>query len=1114
MSKEVLVIGGSLAGLQAALDLADAGIRVHLIEGSPFLTDYPLAVDRNGYSAPAHLWRSRILAAVRHPNINLLTGTRLEQIGKRAGCFHLRLQQLPRYVDVSRCTGCGKCIEVCPVIIPSLQGAAMAEQKAIHLDGEPGCAAIEKLGRSPCSSACPAGVHVQGYVALIAQKRFREAIELIRQALPFPSVCGRVCNHYCEAACTRGKVDAPVNIMALKRFVADWAYAHRAEFPPHRTAPQAAFPLPGFGRIAIIGSGPAGLTAARDLVRLGYGVTVFEALPLAGGMMRVGIPPHRLPTELLDWEIQQILDEGVELRLNTWVDDVPGLLEQGYRAVLIATGAHLARKLPLRNSNHPDNWLSLNFLRRLSLGEKIDLSGKQVVVLGGGNVALDTARVALRLGADEVRMACLEPRGEMPGFQWEIAVAEEEGITLCPGRTFKEIVVRDERIVGVRCVEVVFRGFKGGRPDMDEIPDTEHVLPADLVIWAIGQGPDFSFLPQDGSINTRYPVGIQSDAEMMTTLPGVFAAGDVRRGVTFFVVDAISEGHKAARSIDRYLRGAAGVQEPPLPPVVSYDEAQAWVRFSQGNATRQERVSIASIPLEARRRNFREVDLTLTVDEALAEARRCLACGVCSECLACVQVCKPGAVNHHQQPQSFDLEVAAILCAEDSLPLSSSIGQEAIYLVPPGDVVLASAVAARVMRTLNLPEPSYPAGQTAVAGVPHPAAPARPDVSARLGVFVCQCGGAISEIIDTAQVCQQASTWPKVIHSHVLPFSCSPEAARLISSAIEAHDLNRVVLAACSCCPLDQVCYSCTYQRVRTKHHLGIFAPAESKARFELVNLREQCAWVHAADPIAATAKAITMVAAAVARAMAAPISLAGARRVERSALVLGSGQGGQVCSAFLQSQGIAVQRLEDLPERVERAGGQFVVTRSKEETAPQKTWRASALVLSPHQAQQAQQLLLAFGRERRRPIPRPEGGGLTTRRPGVFYCDPTGDPQVIGEAAAMRLIAWLGRAESRPPIAAVVDSSRCRACKTCIEACEYGAPELIEVDGRYTSWIDPAICTGCGTCAAHCPSGAIAAGCSTDAQLNAMLGAILSHSVTGRRNQENDDHAPKYHSI
>jgi NADPH-dependent glutamate synthase beta subunit-like oxidoreductase len=549
MSKDALIIGGSIAGLQAALDLADAGLKVHLIGSSPFLGS------EGGETVPWHLLHARQLEVIKHPNVQIRTNTRLSCVDGEVNDFQIELRQHPRYIDLTKCTACGDCIEACPVTLPG------TGHKAIYLDGQPGCVAIDKAGKSPCAHTCPAGIHVQGYVALIAQGRYREAIDLIHEAMPFPSVCGRVCNHYCEAECTRGQVDEPVNIMALKRFVADWEYAHWEEEKGSKKEPNLAAE-PSGKRIAIIGAGPAGLTAARDLNRLGHAVTVFDALPVVGGMMRVGIPAHRLPDELLDWEVQRILDEGTELQLNTRIDDIPGLFENGYDAVLIATGAHIAKKLPIPNADHPDNWLSLDVLRRVSLGEAIDLNGKRIVVLGGGNVALDTARTVLRLGASEVRMACLEPRGEMPGFEWEIAVAEEEGIEVCPGRTFKEVVVEDGQITGVGCVEVVFRGFKDGRPDIDEIPDTEYVLPADIVIWAIGQGADLSFLPKDDRIRRREPAGIQSDAEMMTSMPGVFVAGDVHRGVTFFVVDAIGEGHKVARSIDRYLRGDVGSVEP------------------------------------------------------------------------------------------------------------------------------------------------------------------------------------------------------------------------------------------------------------------------------------------------------------------------------------------------------------------------------------------------------------------------------------------------------------------------------------------------------------------------------------------------------------------------
>ncbi len=1089
MSNGVLIIGGNVASLQAALDLADSGISVDLVTAAPFLsTDAPDHVQPHELSA-------RILEVLRHPQITVRTNTDIQEIEPDPTGFRADLRQRPRYVSLDTCTACEDCITTCPVIVPD------TDRTAIYLDGQPGCAAIDRPGKAPCSGTCPGGIHVQGYVALIAQKRYQEAIDLIREAIPFPSVCGRVCNHYCEANCTRGKVDAALNIMALKRFVADWEYANRGKGageqggkrddlqPTQLKIHNSPSTIHNSKRIAIIGAGPSGLTAARDLVRLGYPVTVFDALPVAGGMMRVGIPPHRLPTELLDWEIQQIIDEGVELKLNTWIDDIPGLLENGFEAVLIATGAHRAKKLSLRNSNHPDNWLSLDILRRTCLGEDIDLSGKKVIVLGGGNVALDTVRTVVRLGADEVRMACLETRGEMPGFEWEIGVAEDEGVEISPGRTFKEIVVEENRIMGVRCVEVDFRGFKGGRPDFDEIPGTEHILPADLVIWAIGQEPDFSFLPHDGSIDTRFPFGIRSNENMMTTLPGVFVSGDVHRGQTFFVIDAIGEGHKAARSMDRYLRGETDFQEAVPLQNVEFSPVESRHRYEQSQASGRLRVEIPSLPLADRVDNFHEVDLVLTEEAALTEASRCLLCGSCSECLACVAVCPTGAIDHDQPPIYHSLKIEAVINAEPDIVLSVSEAPS-FYQLPPPDAIRGSAVAAQVLPRLN----------GADQGVAIGAAQVDSTEPARIGVFVCQCGtepatGKISASIDTQSISAQAAVQPDVIHSQVLPFSCSPEAAQTIQTASAAHALDRVVLAACSCCYLDQVCYSCTYQRVRSKNNLGLFSPVGTQKfslrgsklpRFEFVNIREQCAWVHPDDPATSTIKATKLVTATIARARAAPGVLAGARGIEKSALILGNGLAAPHSLEVLSLLGINAHQVAEHPLRISRARGLYWVA------GEGQSWEASTLILIPRDAAELQGQLAAFGRVRRHPQVHTTWGGLDTHRPGVFVITPEMTPEIAGPAAAARVAAWIGRTESRPPTAAVVDPDRCRACKTCIDTCEYCAPELIETNGRYASWIDPAICVSCGTCAAHCPSGAITAGCSTDAQLDAMLDVIL----------------------
>ncbi len=609
----------------------------------------------------------------RHPNIHLLTYSEVESVSGYVGNFQVKIRRKPRYIDETVCTGCGQCAEVCPITLTNPFDCELSTRKAVYrlsAQAVPNAFTIDKHGVAPCRDACPTDQRAMGYIALIAQRRYADAYWAIRREHPFPSVCGRVCNHPCEQACSRGKYDEPVSIMRLKRFVADWAYAHRDELPNMRDkslvgTPFAHHPKPTGKKVAIIGAGPAGLTAGLDLVRLGHEVMVFDRLPVAGGMMRVGIPPHRLPYELLDWEIQQILDEGVKLRLNTRVDDIPGLFDQGYHSVIIATGAHTATKLSIPGADHPDNWLSLDLLRRACLEaggdceDRLDLSGREIIVLGAGDVALDAARVAVRLGQPKVRIVC---RGMRASFN-EIEEAQDEGVTIIRNRVFKEVVVRNDKIVGVLCLEAEVGDIVDGKRQVREIPGTEHVIPGDMVVWALGQRPDFDFLPQDGSIATRWPIGLFANDEMMTTRPGVFTAGDVRRGTTFFVVDAIAEGHHVARCVDRYLRGEKGVPEPVKPPAVVLRDDEVRDKIERGHAADIPRARIRTIPPEERINNFREVDLPLTEEEALAEASRCVGCGVCAECLECVAACDRGAIDHNMQPTTAEITVGTIILA-------------------------------------------------------------------------------------------------------------------------------------------------------------------------------------------------------------------------------------------------------------------------------------------------------------------------------------------------------------------------------------------------------------------------------------------------------------------
>jgi heterodisulfide reductase subunit A len=607
----------------------------------------------------------------RHPNIDLLAFSEVESVSGYVGNYQVRVRRKPRYVDEDKCTGCGSCASVCPVDITSVFDHNLITRKAAYrfsAQSVPGAYAIDKQGVAPCRAACPTDQRAMGYVSLVRKKRYADAYWAIRREHPFPSVCGRVCNRNCEEACSRGKVDEPVNIMGIKRFVADWAYEHRDELPNMRDKSIAGTPFqhnpePTGKRVAVIGAGPAGLTAALDLVRLGHAVKVFDAQPVAGGMIRVGIPPHRLPYEMLEWEVQQILNEGVELQLNTWVDDIPGLLEQGYDSVLVATGAHVAKKVNIPGKDHPDNWLSLPFLKDVCLGTPPDLSGRRIAVIGGGNVALDCARSAMRIGASECRMIFRKPKGEMTGFEWEVAIAEEEGVEMCGASLFKEIVIENDKVVGVKCIHTAYHGYDAnGRILIDELPDTEHILPADLIIWATGQGCDTSFLPEDGSVKLAEK-GIDSDEEMMSSLPGVFVAGDVHRGSTFYVVDAIGEGHHAARCMDRYMRGEQGIPEPPHLPEAVVDESEVRERIARGEASQAARVAIRTIPIEERYHNFHEVDLTLTEEEAVLEAERCVRCGSCAECLECVVACERGAIDHNMLEKVEEFTVGTVILA-------------------------------------------------------------------------------------------------------------------------------------------------------------------------------------------------------------------------------------------------------------------------------------------------------------------------------------------------------------------------------------------------------------------------------------------------------------------
>jgi len=499
-------------------------------------------------------------------------------------------------VKDSGCRFCFACVEVCPT------GAIIDRE-------------VQKLRTSreayvvPCSDACPAHVDIPRYVHYVAEGNYGEALAVIREKAPFPGSLGRVCIHPCEQACRRSSLNDPISIKELKRVAADlgdeqWRLGSKIAEPSGK-------------RVAVVGAGPAGLTAAFYLAKAGHSVTVFEALPEPGGMMRVGIPEYRLPRHILAAEIDIIRETGVEIKTNTRIESVDSLLEEGFNAVFTAIGAHQGTKMGCEGEDLPGVMDGVTFLRQMNLGQKVDI-GDKVAVIGGGNAAIDAARVTLRTGAKEVTIVYRRTRAEMPAAPEEVDDALDEGVQIvflaAPSR-----ITRSNSKVQLECIRM-----RLGEPDASgrrrpvPIKGSEYTTEYDSVIAAIGQMPE---IPEQFALKIGRGNTIQVDRRsMQTSKEGVFAGGDAVSGAAS-VIEAIAAGRQAASAIDKYL-GGSGVIDETLAPV---EEASGWLGKDEGFADRT-RLEVHLIPLEERLKGFAEAKPALTPEQAHMEAGRCFRC--------------------------------------------------------------------------------------------------------------------------------------------------------------------------------------------------------------------------------------------------------------------------------------------------------------------------------------------------------------------------------------------------------------------------------------------------------------------------------------------------------
>jgi NADH-quinone oxidoreductase subunit F len=467
------------------------------------------------------------------------------------------------------------------------------------------------LFKAPCQNACPAGVDVPGYVALIAAGRPRDAYYLVRRENPFPAICGRVCTHPCETKCRRAQLDEPVAICDLKRYAADYVF--------HNEEPRLDLVFPKKPQsVGVIGAGPSGLTYAYYLARLGYSVTVYESLPVPGGMLASGIPEYRLPKAILQKEIRMIEQVGVSILTNTEVgrDITFDELRRTHNAIYVATGTHFPNKANIPGEDKQGVYYGVSFLREVNLGNRVEV-GKRVVVIGGGSTAFDAARTALRLGAEKVTILYRRLIDDMPADKREIQEALEEGIEI---RQFVAPVefIGNGRVQAVRCVRMELRGFDHtGRRKPRPVEGDEFLIEADTVIPAISQHSDLPFIDKSEVRTTRWGTLETDPRTMMTSMDGVFAGGDVVRGPDV-VITAIADGKKAAQNIDKYLGGTGELNkgEPIEIPKPTEEKEVA----------EHERFPMRSLPPEERKRDFREVVVGFHKLNAIAEAMRCLRC--------------------------------------------------------------------------------------------------------------------------------------------------------------------------------------------------------------------------------------------------------------------------------------------------------------------------------------------------------------------------------------------------------------------------------------------------------------------------------------------------------
>ncbi len=1104
----VMVIGATPAGIAAANKLGELGIPVTLVDSEADL-DKKLSSDRwrlNSGVPLNYAHRPGLVRIFRNQNIHCILPAGIKSIKHSPQGFMVRITQRRTFVDSDKCTLCGRCVDVCPVEITSYNKTDnkidnkqenQDAEKAIHINSRhslPGAAVIDKRKKPLCQGKCPLGVNVQGYIALAKAGKFVEALELIRRDNVLPAVCGRICTHPCEAACRRSELDGSVAIRDIKRFLTDY----ESNKPAKTEKP---FTEKKKDKIAVIGSGPAGLAAAAELAGIGYPVTVFEKEKMPGGLLRYGIGAHRLPRDILDREIEYIEKLGVVFNTEHFINIASDIekLKNDFNSVIITAGSWSDRRLGVYGEDLEGIEGCLSFLVRFYNNEVQKVNGK-VAVIGDGNAAFDLARTLKRINSD-VTVLSWFAKEHIPAEPNEVKAALDEDIKIMDSTQAIGFKGQAGKLDTVVCIPT-----EPGEPDekgiawpvkkKDGIP---YDLEFDRVFVAIGQKGLFKNTGSSFGFTVKSNGTTETDDTFRTSVTGVYAAGDAVSGPSS-VVSAMASGRKAARVLHSDISNSSALVQS-MQPVLNRPDNRDFIDIPQSLPFCARSVMPEQQPDE-RVKTFTEVALGLNESQIVYESQRCLQCGICSECLQCQSVCSAiGAINHAQIEEEVIEHTGVVIIADPDMPIQVK-GDDVIRAYGPKaakqDVydmlVRGYASAAQAMLLL---------GKKSRTHKGHGISFLTPDQGLspliRIGVFVCKCNESMGWLDGMDRYIGDLTSQPEVVCAEATNSACIPEGSSHILKTVRDLGITRIVLASCVCCPLNYICSACTDQKSRLKEAL-FTATGLSRSMVETCNLRGEALRLVKDSPKMAIDKFIGLINRSVDRAKQLKALPALARNYNMTTAVIGESESALSSAMMLAQSGFDVflfgsyenppvhpnihifqgAKLKGLSGTI----GEFQLT--IETHAFEQTISAGAVILGEKSRKKIQYMhqkglpgiSIKSGTQKQGILEIPFLYPGATAIPGLFLADAPGinvSKRKKGYAAAIQAAAVMPRGpRQNKGYTIVIDRTICRGCGYCMNVCPFQAIrfDTNENNGWYAA-VDEALCKGCGSCISVCPSSA-----------------------------------------